>query len=170
MTFVLVLMQGNWDLMAKKYGDTQEGSFIRYVTTLVSLRPHSICRTVRACYTSPLPPKKYIYNKLLIIDRAPLFLVTSSPPTRRQQSFPVSSPPARSLNSRGHWSRALRTSGSAQGGSRASRASPGSLKRCRSCCVDPDLPSVESQVWAGNKLARRWHTLVHSQCVKGHLS
>jgi len=60
MTFVLVLMQGNWDLMAKKYGDTQEGAFIRYVTTLVSLRPHSI---FKLCVLVILPhsPKKYVY-------------------------------------------------------------------------------------------------------------
>ena len=62
MTFVLVLMQDNWDRMAKKYGDTQEGTFIRYVTTLVSLRPHSI---FKLCVLVILPhsPKKYVYIK-----------------------------------------------------------------------------------------------------------
>lgn len=93
MTFVLVLMQVNWDRMTKKYGDTQEGAFIKYVTTLVSLRPHFIFN----------PRKKSMYyTKVLTIDGAPLFLVISSPPTRRQQSSPASLPPVGSLNSREH--------------------------------------------------------------------
>ena len=127
-------MQGNWDRITKKYGGTQQGGFIRYVLTLVNLPP----------ILFPNPAPCYSHQSA----EPPCFLVISLPPMRRQQSSPASLPHARSPNSRGRWSRASRTCGPMRGGSRASGASPGLLRRCRSCCTGPDLPSVGLQgVW-----------------------
>lgn len=35
-TLYSMWLQANWDRITKKYGNTQEGGFIRYVTALVS--------------------------------------------------------------------------------------------------------------------------------------
>lgn len=59
-TFVLVLVKDNWDRVTRKYGDTQAGGFIRYVVTLVNLRPHVIFKLLVLVIL--LPPILYVSN------------------------------------------------------------------------------------------------------------
>lgn len=66
-------------------------------------------------------------------------LVISSPPARRQQSFPAFSLHARSLQLRGRLNRAWRISRSTLGGSNASGASPILHRRCVSYCREPEV-------------------------------
>ena len=64
-----------------------------------------------------------------------LLCMASSHLKRKLLRCPSSLPAAWSRRSRERWSRASRGCGSAQGGSRASGASPALVRRCRSCCA-----------------------------------
>ena len=80
-----------------------------------------------------------------------LLFMASSHLKRKLLRCPSSLPAAWNRRSRERWSRASRGCGSAQGGSRASGASPALVRRCRSCCAAQPrhaAPNSCSLVWS----------------------
>lgn len=90
---------------------------------------------------SPVHWRTFIFVILRTVSSSlwPIFLtfllcMVSSPLRRKLLRFPSSLLAASSRPSRELWSKASRGCGSAQGGSRASGASPALVRQCRSCC------------------------------------